>query len=145
MTENPLLIRPFLQVASICERHILEPDGTLTLFRIFDRFMISGPAEEMPATALSFTFILKLASGPVRGKLAVKLTPLDISLQPMQSVTIPALFEGDDERSAVLIGQMRMEVKDEGLYWITVEIEGTEYTRVPLRVVYQRSPTVLPG
>lgn len=145
MTENLLLTRPFLQVASICERHILEADGALTLFRIVDRFTVAGATDEMPSTLLVFTLVVKLASGSARGRFNVSFSPIDPDHQQLQTVTIPALFEGDDEHSTTLIGQMKLEVKKEGLYWIKIAIEQEEYTRVPLRVVYQKLPSIQLG
>jgi hypothetical protein len=142
MTEDRILTRPFLLLACICERHILEGDGTLTLFRIIDRFTVQGQAEEFPLTTLNFTMVVKFASGAMRGRANVSLSAIDPDKQPMQSFTFPILFEGEDERGTQLLGQFALQVKQEGLYWIKVLVEQEEYTRIPFRVVYQRQPTI---
>ncbi len=59
VSEQPILtgMRPHLNLATICERYILEPDGGLTLFRIVDRFTVSGTASEMPVTQINFNLV----------------------------------------------------------------------------------------
>jgi len=145
LSDIPLLITPHLQIATICERHIMEADGALTLFRIIDRFMVAGQTDEMPSTLLQFTVVVAFKSGHFRGRLELTLATLNPSMGSLSQVNFPLLFEGDDERGCNTIAQVRMEVKEEGLYWITVSLGGQEYTRIPLRVVYQKQPTVLTG
>ena len=145
LNNTPLLIRPHLLIAAVCERHILEQDGALTLFRIVDRFTITGTTEELPATALQFMLAVSFRSGNFRGKLNLTLRTIDPSVKTIQELSIPALFEAPEERSTNLIGKVSLEVKEEGLYWIIVELAGEEYTRIPIRVVYQRQPTIVTG
>jgi hypothetical protein len=143
LSEEKLLITPYLQIATICERYILEADGALTLFRVIDRFMLSGPTPDMPPTLLQFTVVVVFKSGHFRGRLELTLATIDPSMNTLSQVNFPTLFEGDDERGCNTIAQVQMQVKEEGLYWITVSLAGQEYTRVPLRVIYQKLPTVL--
>ena len=67
MSSQPLLtgMKPHLNLATICEhRDILEAvDGALTLFRIVDRFMIGGTAQDMPPTPISFTLVVNFRAG----------------------------------------------------------------------------------
>lgn len=145
MNDTSFLIKPYLQIATICERHILEADGALTIFRAIDRFTVSGQASDMPPTVIPFTLIVSFRSGNFRGRLDLSLTILSPSLSELQNITFPVLFEGDDERNCMTIAQVQMQVPAEGLYWITVNLEGQEYTRIPMRVVYQRQPIVSTG
>lgn len=145
LSDSPLLITPYLQIATICERYILEQDGALTLFRVIDRFMISGQTDEMPPTVLQFTVVVSFRSGNFRGRLELTLTTLDPDMIQLTQANFPLMFEGDAERGCITIAQVQMQVKDEGLYWITVSLRGQECTRIPLRVIYQKQPTVLTG
>ena len=142
MSNSPLLISPHLQIATICERHILEADGVLTLFRVFDRFIVTGTSEEMPTTSLHFTVVVVFRSGHFRGKLDLELATLAPSMSTASTFKIPVLFEGDDERASNVFAQVQMVVKEEGLYWVTVRLAGEERTRIPLRIAYQKSPMV---
>jgi hypothetical protein len=145
VSTNPLLMRPHIVIATLCERHILEADGALTLFRIIDRFNVSGITEEFPPTLLEFTLVVRFVSGSCRGNMKISLSPIDPNHTVMQTMTVPALFEGDDERNVTFLGKIKIEVKEAGLYWIAIAVEGEEYTRTPLRVAYQRQPTIQMG
>lgn len=80
VNDTPLLIRPYLQIATICERHILEADGTLTLFRIIDRFTATGQTEDMPPVIVNFTAVVSFKSGDFRGRLELTLATLTPSM-----------------------------------------------------------------
>jgi hypothetical protein len=140
-----ILIRPHLQIAAICERHILEADGALTLFRIVDRFMVRGTTPEMPVTVLQFMAVISFRSGDCRGTLDLKLKMLNPAMNPIQEVIVPVRFEGPEEKAAITFGGIQLAVNEEGLYWIIVELAKEEYTRIPIRVVYERQPTILMG
>jgi hypothetical protein len=142
---DSMLMRPYLQVATICERHILESDGVLTLFRIIDRFNVFGNTHEIPPTMLAFTLVVSFRSGPMRGRLNLKIQPISPNQREIASMEFPILFEGDDERAANFVGQIQFQVQEEGLFWFSIMLEQEEYTRVPLRVVYQRQPTISAG
>jgi hypothetical protein len=144
--DTPLLIKPYLNVAAICERHILEPDGALTLFRIVDRFTVAGTTDEFPpGVVLQFEVVTCFRSGNYRGRLELNLASIDPGMHVMSQINIPLVFEGDDERFTNTYGTVKMEVKEEGLHWIIVKLAGEEQTRIPFRVVYQRQPTVVTG
>jgi hypothetical protein len=138
-------MKPHLNLATICERYILEQDGALTLFRIVDRFTVTGTTQEMPVTTLSFNLIVNFRAGDFRGPLDLGLQILAPSLDPIQEVRLSIIFEAPDERASQMLGQLNVIVKDAGLYWIIVKLAEEEYTRIPFRVVYQRQPTVETG
>lgn len=145
VSENTLLTRPLLQVAALCEKHLIEPDGAISLIRIIDRFVLNGTEQTMPVARLSFTLAIMFKSGPFRGKLPLSIQPINPSHINMPETRMDVLFEGDDERGVNLIGQVILEVNEEGLYWIIVNLLDEVYARIPFRVVYQRNPTVLTG
>ena len=102
MSSQPLLtgIKPRLNLATICERYILEADGALTLFRIVDRFTIGGKSfQEMPPTPISFTLVVNFRSGDFRGPLDLRLEIVSPSKGPVQELKIPINFEAPDEKA----------------------------------------------
>lgn len=149
VNEQPLLtgLRPHLNLAAICERHILEQDGALTLFRVVDRFTIIGTAPEMPETDLNFTLVVSFRSGEFRGPLdlSVRIEAPSASAAPPQELSVILNFEAPEEKAAQMIGLLKVKVKEIGIYWIVVKLSGEEVTRIPFRVVYQRQPTVQTG
>jgi len=147
VSEQPLLtgMRPYLNLATICERYILEPDGALTLFRVVDRFTVTGITPEMPITSISFNLIVSFKAGDFRGPLDLFLCIQSPSAGPVQELRIPVVFEAPEEKAAQMVGQVTVSAAEPGLYWILVKLGEEEYTRIPFRIVYQRLPTVQTG
>lgn len=147
MTEQPLLtgMKPYLNLAAICERYIAEADGALTLFRIVDRFTVGGTAQDMPPTQVTFNLIVSFRAGDFRGPIDLGLQIISPSKARVQELKIPVNFEAPDEKASNMIGQINLLVREPGLYWIVVKLLEEEYTRVPFRIVYQRAPTVQAG
>jgi hypothetical protein len=133
---------PHLNLATICERYILEPDGALTLFRVIDRFSVQGTAPEMPPTALSFNLIVNFRTGEFLGPIDLAVTIISPSLAKLQELRIPVNFEAPPEKASLSIGQVNITVGEPGLYWLIIKLAEEEYTRVPLRIVYQRQPMI---
>ena len=138
-------MRPYLNLATICERYILEPDGALTLFRVVDRFTVTGTTPEMPITPISFNLIVSFKAGDFRGPLDLFLRIQSLSAGPVQELRIPVIFEAPEERAAQMVGQVTVSAAEPGLYWILVKLGEEEYTRIPFRIVYQRLATVQTG
>ena len=149
MSEQPLLtgLRPHLNLATIREKYIQEPDGALTLFRIVDRFTVSGTTPEMPPALISFALVISFRAGEFRGPLEmrVKMISPSQSAPPMPETIVPVTFEAPDEKSAQVIGNLSLGVTEPGLYWIVVTLANEEYTRIPLKISYQRQPSIQTG
>jgi len=138
-------MRPFLNLATLCERYILEPDGGLTLFRIIDRFTIVGTTPEMPIANITFNLVVGFRAGEMSGPLDITISVLSPDAQRIQEVTIPVIFEAPQDRMVLSVGQMNLSLSQPGQYWIVIKLAEEEYTRIPLKGVYQRQPTVLSG
>ena len=135
---------PFLQMAVLCEKVLREADGVLSLIRIVDRFIVSGPQREMVPLPMRFTAVVAFKSGFFRGKYLVKLKPQSPSGKVLTEQEFPLLFEGED-RGALLVCEVGLMVQEEGLYWIDVILEDQVATRIPLRILYLRAgPTPPP-
>lgn len=147
VSTQPILsgMRPHLNLAVICERHILEADGALTLFRIVDRFTITGTASEMPLSEVPFMLIVGFRSGEFRQSLDLGISIISPSKAKMQEMRIPANFEAPEEKGALSVGKIQLRVNEPGLYWIVIKLAEEEYTRIPLRIVYRRLPTIQTG
>jgi hypothetical protein len=145
---------PYLSAALLCDRVLLEQDNTPTAIRIIDRAVtnivtITGsgaptaaPVEPEPEP-FSFTLFISLKSGKARGSSTVKIVleqPSGIKSRPQE---LPVLFEGED-RGVNLIVPFKMKPDPEGLYWFHILLEDQLLTRIPLRVIRQRS-VISPG
>lgn len=142
MPDHPM--RPFVQVACICQTPIQDVNGFFSIIRIMDRLPVGGPTDEMapqPLNQLSLVIILK--AGEMSGKYKLRIIPHTPSGNSLPAVETQVLFERD-ERGIVLATPLMMVATEEGLYWFDVMIEAEVLTRIPLRVIYQKFPAI-PG
>jgi len=132
---------PYLAMAVFCDRVLQENNGVLSLIRVVDRINVSGGGgapEEMPAIPLQLTAVLSFKSGFAKGKYTITLQPVTPSGKVLSPSKMQALFEGDD-RGVNLIVNIALSVSEEGLYWFDLLVEEQLVTRMPLRILYQRT------
>jgi hypothetical protein len=140
MAETGNHFRPYVQIAAFCQAALQEAAGTLSLIRITDRVGVTGTTEEMhPSQIQGLTLVVVLKSGFMRGRSNVTIRPNSPSGEVLPTVEMTVLFEGD-ERGVGIILPMAMIAKEEGLYWFDVLVDEDLFTRIPLRVIYQRLP-----
>jgi hypothetical protein len=130
---------PYLALAVICERALIEKDDVMSLVRIFDQWNVKGPFQKMPVTFVSLWVVISMRSGSFRGKAGVSVnpkTPTGVDLPQFQAV----IHFGDkgDQQSANVIAQMAFTAEDEGIYWFDVRLDGRMLTKIPLKLVYER-------
>ena len=138
-------MRPWVQVAAFVNVAMNEPPpgGWMSLIRIMDRWFVPGNTPEMPPSTLQTTLVLMLKSGHMQGGATVKIRPLSPSKKELPSIEIPILFEGD-ERGVNIVLPVVMQIQEQGLYWFDVFVDDQLFTRIPLRVVYQRVAGISP-
>lgn len=145
MSESLLLTRPHLQLAALCEKHLVDKDNVVSLIRIIDRFIIAGTDESLPPTVLIFTLAVMFKAGNFRGRAEVGVEPLSPSMAKMGEMKMSVNFDAGDDQGVNILSQVKLEVTEEGLHWLIVSFAGEEYTRIPLRVVYQKQPSIQTG
>lgn len=134
------LMQPWVQVAAFVNIAMNEgpPGGWVSLIRIMDRVFVPGTTQEMPPTPLQTTLVIMLKSGNMRTTASLRIRPQAPTKKvELPSIDIPILFEGD-ERGVNVILPVVMMIQEQGLYWFDVLIDDQLFTRIPLRVVYQR-------
>lgn len=141
MPEDGLQMRPFVQVACICQTPIQEVNGYMTVVRIMDRIAIPGFTPTMPPTPLqNLCLLLILKAGLLRETHSIRVVPVTPSGKSLPAIVeTNALFEGD-ERGTITAVPVPLVVNEEGLYWFDVFVEEDLLTRIPLRLIYQRLP-----
>ncbi len=132
--------RPHLAAAFVCERVLQEKDEVLSAIRIVDTLWVSRPPEDLPVEttpAIQVTILLsfkKTGPGPAeRHELTLQLIPP--SGPAAQKQTAPLLFPESDIGGANLIANMMVPIKQLGLFWLDVSLDGEPVTRVPFRVL----------
>ncbi|HZL96496.1 MAG TPA: hypothetical protein VFB99_22770 [Vicinamibacterales bacterium] len=132
---------PWLQAAVFCEKVLTERDGVVSLIRVVDRFIFTATGaaapEKMPESTFQVTGMLMFKSGFAKGSHDVKLALTTPSGVRMPEQTISMFLEGDD-RGMNLGFSLNLAAKEEGLYWMDVRVRDRLFTRMPLRILYQR-------
>src|SRR5260370_5270472 len=132
---------PYLVAALLCEKVLQEKDGIVSIIRMVDRITLTASAsispEALPPLTLNLTLFLAFKSGSARGSNTIKLRIESPSGIKLPEQLLPIFFEGED-RGANLILALNMVVDQERVYWFDILLEEELFTRVPLRVIYQR-------
>lgn len=136
MLEQLSLDGPYLNVAVICEKVLVEKDGVQTLVRIIDHLHIRGNSPEMLPTQLTFTIAVSFRSGLLRGVQKITIAPTSPSGAALPEMGVPVSFEGDDDRGVFVGMETRFVFPEPGLYWMEVKLAGTLVTKIPLRISY---------
>jgi hypothetical protein len=134
---------PYLNAALLCEKVLEERDGVLSIIRAIDRITITAVStgapipEGVPLGVVAFAFAVVIRSGVFKGTASIKLTIHAPSGNSVGESSLDVFLEGDD-RGVNLVSPMQFSVQEDGLYWIDVTCNNQLFTRVPLRVVFQR-------
>jgi len=75
MTQQENLLRPWLNIAVICEKILREADGAVSVIRMIDRFNFAGAAKDMGPQVMRFTVLIMFRAGILRGKQRIHLRP----------------------------------------------------------------------
>lgn len=133
---------PFLQAAFFCEKVLQEKDGVMSAIRLVDRFTLASSAEGapdlMPPINIGISILISFKSGDIKGKQELKVRPITPSGEELPGFSGPILFEGED-RGASIVVQYALEAKEEGIYWFDVILNGKLITKMPLRIIYQKT------
>ena len=127
---------PYIQIAAFCQTALIEGQGAVSIIRILDRIAVQEPPPESQGTQVQLTLVVILKSGFFKGRSAITIRPKAPGEQILPPIQFPCLFEGD-ERGVQIILPMLMVLKDEGLYWFEISIDGSVMTQVPLRILHQ--------
>ena len=130
---------PYLKAALLCEKVLRESDGVHTLVRVIDRFVTHIPSgQNVDTMPVSFFLVLMFTSGFANQKMKIKSEIRSPSGQTITAVTNDVFFQGGDQ-GCNIIGEVKMDLIEEGLYWIEVSVNGQLQTKVPLRWLKQQT------
>jgi hypothetical protein len=133
---------PFLNMAVFCEKVLQEKDGVLSAIRIVDRFTHStsfdGAPDIMPPFNIGVSIVIGFKSGDTKGKWELKVKPFAPSGQELVGFTGPVFFTGEEQGATVVI-QYGLMAKEEGVYWFDIMLNEKLFTRMPLRIIYEKT------
>ncbi len=131
---------PWVVVAALCDRAIVESNGLLSLIQILDRVVLTASASEVlddpPVFGISSTVIIVLSGGPEfdGGLLALQVN--SPSGRSRSGEIMPVPFPEGNHNARVTI-DFQLSLKESGVYWIDVIFNERVLSRIPLQVVYQ--------
>ena len=139
---------PYLVVATLCEQAIEAKDGRISVINMIEQVTRrqSGPeaSDEMPPFKFGVKVVVALKAGSAQGRYAIRIQPEDPVGMKLDAIEQPVQFSGGPSSGVRLVGDLRLDLQREGLYWIDVtlirgrgEAKAEQLlTRMPLRVVY---------
>ena len=131
---------PYLALAVICERVLIEKDEVLSLVRIFDRWIVKGTFLEMPPTLIQLALVVSLKSGRFRGKTHVLIKPTSPGGKDLPMFQNSIEFgEKSDEQGANVVTSLAFVAEEEGIYWFDVLLDSLRLTKIPLRLAYEQA------
>lgn len=134
---------PHVQLATFCEKVLVEQDGVMSVIRMLDRVIVTihakgAPAELPEGGTFHTTLAIALKADDARGRYPVTIRAQDPSGRFLPDQSFDATFERE-ERGVNLVLNIGIPVI-EGLFWFDVLVNEQPLTRVPLRITYQRIP-----
>jgi hypothetical protein len=130
--------RPYLTAALLCDKVLVEANGTVSIIRLADRAsyqalpngnILGLPEGARPVFSLSGFIALK--SGPVTGEHVVRVVVENPKGRrtEIQSFNVP--FMGKDAGNNLVLN-MVMGIELDGLHWFDVMFDDDVLTRIPL-------------
>jgi hypothetical protein len=129
--------KPWVQIACVCEKVLMEPDNVPSLIRVVDTYTLVMPPEPPQPkvkAGVELTAFVALKSGEVVGEfeIGLRLTgPADDAPPPMRMW--PVEFRGGEAGVNLKIAFVLQEPKL-GLYWFDVLWADDVLTRIPFRL-----------
>jgi hypothetical protein len=135
--------KPLLVAALTCERILHEADGILSVMRLVDRFTAIVPAATPEVISIPLRFWVLVAfrsGGETEGHYAISLVlrpPTGVDATAQVGDVMPIDLQGGSHGVSLSV-EMNMAVRQPGLYWIDVLVDGERMTSMPVTVTLQR-------
>ena len=138
--------KPLLGAAFLCERVLHERDGVLSAIRLVDTFTVQRPMSDLPTTVvptIQCVALIMFKSGEARGRYEVTLRLRPPSAEPREIGRHTIELKGDHQGASLTI-ELRIAVREFGLFWIDVLLDGGRVTSMPLRLRRREAVEQLP-
>jgi len=140
---------PHLQVATLCEKVLVEKDGVKTAVRMVDRLTATirhpDAPETMPKMVRDLALLVKFKKGKAGSKHELRVDFVKPTGKVASSFSQTLVFEGGPERGLDFVANTRIELDSDGLYWFDVYLDEIRVTRIPLKMIYITQKLVVGG
>jgi hypothetical protein len=125
--------KPYVAIATVCEKVLLEKDGVVSVIRVVDTFTVAElPAGALPNLALTAMIALKAGDLVGESRLSLIIAAPDGTRSPFPE-SWPVVF-GGGETGANFVVTFGLPPNKPGLYWIEVLWNGESLTKIPIRL-----------
>ncbi len=143
---------PHLAAALLCERVLIEQDGTNSLVRIVDHFTFDVPdnlppkEEGAPARlAVIASLYVSFKGGPVGQASKVRIDLIKPAGAAEQIVETDVPFGGTEGTGGFNLNiNLTVGADDPGTYGFDIHLDGRRVTRVPFQVVHRPAAAPVP-
>jgi hypothetical protein len=132
--------KPIVNVATACEKVLVEKDDVLSLLRIVDIFYIpDGITEAIPEVVIPVSGLIVVRGGDFigEGELSVVIQTPDGSRSDPK--TFPMIF-GSSNQGNNVICHMTVSLKHLGISWAEVLWNGELLTKFPIKLEHKPKP-----
>jgi hypothetical protein len=131
MNDRP---KPYVAVATFCERALQEKDNVYSLIRVIDT--IKSPAPPAAPPSVQFTLMVILRAGDAVGTYDVRFVMRKPSGEQREAVRTTIEFTGE-ERGANIQAALLLHGVETGPHAVDILVDGDKLTSVPLRLLLQ--------
>lgn len=127
--------KPFVQVACVCEKVLIEPDSVASLIRIVDTYFMN-PIEGLPpdiGIKTDLSVFISLKSGDLVGEFQIGMRLRGPDGAPAKTLTWPVAFNGGEHGVNAKIALTLLGQKF-GLYWFDVLWGDELLTSIPFQL-----------
>lgn len=135
---------PFVTAAFFCERVLHEKDEVLSAMRIMDVLTLTGPGPfpGEPGGPEHIVYplmaLVMVRNGRGAGPAQLELRQFRANGQ-LGNVVPQAIEFGTPDQPTRIIQNVRLLITQQGLLWTEVRVDGRLLTRMPLRLIFQKT------
>ena len=133
--------KPIVLAALLCDRVLIEADGSVSIIRIADK-LIYGKPPQMPEGITPMgqvQFFMALRSGELEGTFPMKLFLLQPNAERNLIAEASLRLAGLDQGQNVTV-PINVPIHQDGMNWVEVEFNGEVLTTIPVMVIEARPP-----
>lgn len=126
--------KPYVAVATLCEKVLQEKDNVVSLVRIVDTVKFAVVPGQ---GAIRLTLMVMLRSGEAIGRYEVRFVMRKPSGEQQELAVAPTIELTGNEHGANIQADLLLRATEIGLHWFDVLVDGEKLTSVPLRLLLQ--------
>lgn len=133
--------KPFVVVATACEKVLVEKDGVCSIIRMVDTFFIPElPPGAPPNAGIEINALITFKSGDLKGKFefALRARKSDGTMREIAH-RWPVLFKGEEHGTNVIV-KLQIPHSELGLFWIDVLWDEEPIASFPVKLVRGEGP-----